>query len=173
MPDDRRYFTPGAMCFFTVNLKNRKSDLLVTRIDDLREAWRRTQKDWPFETIAFCILPDHLHCVLKLPKGDYNFPVRWMRIKTCFTRTIPKQDDPASATGPRERGIWQRRYWDHMIRDEEDLENHVNYIHYNPVKHGLVDDPDDWPYSTWHRFKRGFGRSRIPNVSMTDECDTF
>ena len=116
MPDYRRYFTPGAMCFFTVNLKNRKSRLLVERIDDLRGAWRQVAEERPFETLAVCILPDLLHCILKLPEDDADYPVRWMRIKTLFSRAVPKSEDPAAATGARERGIWQRRYWDRMIR---------------------------------------------------------
>ncbi len=162
MPDYRRYFTPGSMCFFTVNLKNRKSRLLVERIDELRASWVQVAEERPFETLAVCILPDHLHCILKLPEGDADFPTRWMRIKSLFSRAVPKDLDPAEATGVRERGIWQRRYWDHIIRDECDFETHVNYIHSNPVKHGLVDDPDDWPYSSWHRFKREFGVAWVP-----------
>ena len=157
MPDYRRYFTPGSMCFFTVNLKNRKSTLLTDRIEILREAWRKTATDYTFETLAVCILPDHLHCILKLRDGDEDFPLRWRLIKSRFSRSIASTDDPASGTRKGERGIWQRRYWDHVIRTERDFETHVNYIHHNPVKHGLVTDPDDWPYSSWHRFKQDFG----------------
>lgn len=154
----RRHYSPGATCFFTVNLKNRQSRLLVERADDLRDAWRQVKADWPFETLAICILPDHLHCILRLPDHDENFSVRWMRIKTLFTRKIPKSEDPAPGARSGERGIWQRRYWDHMIRDERDFETHVNDIHGNPVHHGYVADPDDWPWSSWHRYKREFGR---------------
>lgn len=162
MPDYRRYFTPGVTCFFTVNLKNRKSDLLIRRINELRSAWKRAGETQPFETLAICILPDHLHCILRLPEDDANYALLWMRIKTFFSRAVPKAEDPAVASGKRERGIWQRRYWDHIIRDGRDFENHVNYIHGNPVKHGYVDDPDDWPYSSWHRFKREFGVAYAP-----------
>ena len=152
------------MCFFTVNLKNRRSRLLVDRIDELRAAWKTVSGERPFETIAICVLPDHIHCILKLPEGDLDFPVRWMRIKTLFTRSIPREQDPAEGARPRERGIWQRRYWDHTIRNECDFETHVNYIHANPVKHGLVTDPDDWAYSSWHRYKREFGVAWTPVV---------
>ena len=150
------------MCFFTVNLKNRKSRLLVEQIDNLREAWRKTANGYPFETLAVCILPDHLHCILKLPEDDKDFPLRWRLIKSRFSRSCSAELDPARGARKGERGIWQRRYWDHMIRDERDFETHVNYIHHNPVKHGLVDDPDDWPYSSWHRFKREFGVASPP-----------
>ena len=105
MPDYRRYFTPGSMCFFTVNLKNRKSRLLVDRVEDLRIAWRKAGEERPFQTITVCILPDHLHCVLKLPDGDADFPIRWMLIKTLFTRAIPKISAPSEGARPRERGV--------------------------------------------------------------------
>ena len=130
---------------------------MVERIDALREAWRKTARDYPFETLAVCILPDHLHCILKLPDNDDDFPLRWRLIKSRFSRSIAPEDDPANDDRKGERGVWQRRYWDHMIRDDRDFETHVNYIHHNPVKHGLVEDPDDWPWSSWHRFKREFG----------------
>lgn len=162
MPEYRRYFTPGVTCFFTVNLKNRKSRLLVEQIVRLRAAWRTTEVQFGFETLAVCILPDHLHCILKLADDSAKASEIWRLLKYRFSRSIPAELDPAIGTRRGERGIWQRRYWDHIIRDERDFENHVNYIHGNPVKHGLVTDPDDWPYSSWHRFKREFGRVWMP-----------
>ena len=99
------------------------------------------------------ILPDHLHAIWTLPPGDADFAKRWMLIKTAFSRALPKHENiNQSRKSKRERGIWQRRYWEHLIRDELDYERHVDYIHYNPVKHGYVDKAVDWPYSSIHRF---------------------
>lgn len=165
MPDYRRYFTPGVTCFFTVNLKNRKSTLLIDRIDDLRAAWKQTSGQFDFETIAVCILPDHLHCILKLNESRDDAPEIWRLLKYRFSRKVPPSLDPATGARMGERGIWQRRYWDHLIRNDRDFETHVNYIHGNPVKHGLVSDADDWPHSSWHRFKREFG---VPLTSVAN-----
>jgi putative transposase len=98
-----------------------------------------TQQRFPFETVAICILPDHLHAVWLLPDGDSDFSARWSLFKSDFSRGLPAaQSRSASKIKKREKGIWQRRYWEHVIRDEADLDRHVNYIHYNPVKHELV-----------------------------------
>lgn len=155
MPNYRRAFIKGGCYFFTVNLLDRKSRLLVEHIDTLRSAVRDTRQRFPFEIDAMVILPDHIHAVWTLPEGDSNFSVRWRWIKIRFSRSIPKVErlDPVrKARG--ERGIWQRRYWEHVIRDERDLSNHVNYCWFNPVKHGHVANVEDWPYSSFHRDHR-------------------
>ena len=109
----------------------------------------------PFRIDAMVVLPDHLHGVWTMPAGDCDFPKRWRRIKAGFSAAIP-DTEPRSASRRRhgERGIWQRRYWEHLIRDERDLAAHVDYIHYNPVKHGYVQRVQDWPHSSFHRYVR-------------------
>tara|TARA_R110000782_G_scaffold142309_2_gene234972 strand:+ start:2059 stop:2532 length:474 start_codon:yes stop_codon:yes gene_type:complete len=155
MSNYRRLFVPGGTFFFTVNLRDRRSDLLVRRIDLLRESWRDVRQQWPFETIAAVVLPDHMHLVLALPEGDADFPVRLRLLKAGFTRRVPDVEKSDGRKG--ERNIWQRRYWEHAIRDADDLEACVTYVHFNPVKHGHVAGVEDWPYSTWHRDIRGDG----------------
>ena len=157
MPNYRRWFVPGGTYFFTVNLARRDSRLLVERIDALRAAYGEAAKRQPFETVAICILPDHLHCIWTLPDGDSDFPGRWRRIKSGFSRRMPRQADLAPGRRPGERGVWQRRFWEHVITHEDDLAEHTAYVHANPVKHGLVTEIDDWPYSSWHRWKRENG----------------
>lgn len=122
----------------------------------LREAMAITQRRWPFDMFACVLLPDHLHCLWTPPAGDDDFPVRWAGIKRRFTqqymeaggRALPVTDNRSRH---RERGIWQPRYWEHRIRDEEDWLRHRDYIHFNPVKHGYVDEPKAWPFSSIHR----------------------
>jgi len=148
----RRSNIPGATYFFTVNLADRKSRLLIEQIEVLRSAIRKTKQSNPFEIIAMVVLPDHLHAVWRLPDGDADFPLRWSLIKTAFSRGLPRTERlDLSRRVKRERGIWQRRYWEHQIRDDDDLEKHVAYIHFNPVKHGHATRAADWPYSSIHR----------------------
>ncbi|HEY8025072.1 MAG TPA: transposase [Burkholderiaceae bacterium] len=144
----------GATYFFTVNLSRRHDNPLLTRhIDALREAFRVTQDAHPFVIEAIVVLPDHLHCIWRLPPEDSNFPMRWSLIKARFSRALAIDERvSASRKMKGERGIWQRRYWEHVIRDEQDLRNHLDYIHYNPVKHGHVAATIDWPYSSFHRY---------------------
>jgi putative transposase len=149
----RRARIEGGVFFFTVTLADRSSDLLVREIDRLRRAYREAGTKQPFETEAICILPDHLHALWSLPAGDSDFASRWMRIKANFSRGLPAEDTrSASKVAKREKGIWQRRYWEHTIRNDADFERHVDYIHYNPIKHGLVSRVADWPYSSFHRY---------------------
>lgn len=149
----RRANIPGATYFFTVNLADRSSALLVDHIDVLREVMRTVLQARPVEIVAMAVLPDHLHAIWRLPEGDADFSLRWSLIKAAFSRALPKSEAiTASRERKRERGIWQRRYWEHLIRDEEDLERHVAYIHGNPVKHGYVTKAADWPYSSIHRY---------------------
>jgi putative transposase len=159
MPNYRRLYVPGGTYFFTVNLRDRRSRLLVEHIDDLRAAYAYVAARHPFTTVAVCVLPEHLHCLWTLPADDRDFSTRWRLIKTEFSRAIPKTVDAHTDLRDGERGIWQRRFWEHLIRDERDFDAHLGYIHFNPVKHGHVTNVDDWPHSSWHRFKREYGHS--------------
>lgn len=148
----RRILVPGATYFFTVALADRKSCLLVEEIDRLRKAYGGVHRSLPFTTIAVAVLPDHIHAVWKLPEGDADYSLRWSRIKAEFSRGLPAVERSPSKQQRREKGIWQRRFWEHQIRDHIDLERHVDYIHYNPVKHGLGSRVSDWPHSSFHRY---------------------
>ena len=153
MPNYRRAFVPGGTWFFTVNLLERHgNDLLVREIELLRATVRRVRNNHPFHIDAWVVLPEHLHCVMTLPPGDSDFSQRWRLIKSGFSRALPKTERRSRvrrAAG--ERGIWQRHYWEHLIRDETDYRRHVDYVHVNPLKHGHVKRVQDWPYSTFHR----------------------
>jgi len=149
--------------FFTVALADRRSDLLVREIAALREAVRNTGLERPFKIDAWVVLPDHLHCVWTLPKGDANFSTRWGAIKarfsmevrrSGFTPTVPIGHwnggvNPALRKG--QVGVWQKRFWEHHIRDQADYDAHIKYCWFNPVKHGYVKQPEDWPFSSVHR----------------------
>jgi REP-associated tyrosine transposase len=136
-----------------VNLADRSRDLLVAHIALLRQAVREVMNRHPFTVGAMVVLPEHLHAILTLPEGDSDCAVRWALIKANFSRFLPCTEPvSASRAAKGERGIWQRRYWEHLIRDDEDLDRHVDYIHWNPVKHGLVDAPAAWPHSSIHRY---------------------
>ena len=151
----RRNFVAGGGFFFTVNLAERRLRLLTDRIAALRAAFRDVLRRHPFEIAAIVVLPDHLHAVWRLPPDDADFAVRWRLIKSAFSRSLPSGElisDGRAAKG--ERGIWQRRYWEHTIRDERDIARHIDYIHINPVKHGYVSRVVDWPYSSFHRMVR-------------------
>ncbi|WP_148864581.1 REP-associated tyrosine transposase [Marinobacter fonticola] len=149
----RRANAKGGTYFFTVNLAQRDSDLLVRHVDDLRNAIYKVKAKHPFSLLAMVVLPEHLHAIWRLPHGDANYPLRWSLIKAGFSRRLEKEERiRKSRSDKRERGIWQRRYWEHQIRDEADLKRHVDYIHYNPVKHGWVNRPIDWRHSTLHGY---------------------
>jgi len=154
MPNYRRAWVPGGTWFFTVNLLRRRgNDLLVRHVDALREVVAAVKRRHPFTIQAFVVLPDHLHCVLELPHGDADFALRWRLIKSDFSKRIARTEARSASRAARgERGIWQRRFWEHCIRDEPDFAAHVNYVHINPFKHGLVDRVVDWPHSTFHRW---------------------
>jgi putative transposase len=149
----RRSHTPGATFFFTVTLADRGSSALTERMAALRAAYSDVARARPFQTLAICVLPDHLHAVWELPHDDADFSGRWSQIKSSFSRGSPAvMGRSASKRAKREKGIWQRRFWEHQIRDEIDLQRHIDYIHYNPVKHGLAGRVADWPYSSFHRY---------------------
>lgn len=158
MPDYRRANTPGATWFFTVNLLQRHgNDLLVRNIDRLKSCVLAEKARRPFSILAWVVLPEHMHWIWRLPEGDADFPTRWRRIKTDFSRGMPRTERRSAVRVARgERGIWQRRYWEHQIRDERSLQWHMDYIHYNPVKHGWAQRPADWPHSSFaHHVARG------------------
>jgi putative transposase len=146
----RRAKITGGTFFFTVTLADRSSDLLVSHVDRLRSAYRTIQRRRPFETVAICILPDHLHAIWTLP-DDADYSTRWNLIKSNFSRSLPATPSRSSSKiAKREKGIWQRRYREHLIRDDDDLTRHIDYIHFNPVKHGLVTRVVEWPHSSFH-----------------------
>jgi putative transposase len=153
MAQYRRVKIEGGTYFFTVAIADRNADLLVRNVELLRKEYALVQARHPFETIAICILPDHLHAIWSLPLGDADFPLRWSLIKSGFSRKLPPVASLAtSKQTKREKGLWQRRYWEHAIRDDADLARHINYIHFNPVKHRLVSRVCDWPYSSFHAY---------------------
>jgi putative transposase len=155
MTNYRRVRMAGGSYFFTVTLAERHRSLLTDHIDVLREAFRLVLKAHPFLIDAVVVLPDHLHAVWTLPAGDHDFSMRWRQIKSAFSRAMDK-GEPVSGSRSRkkERGIWQRRFWEHALRDDDDFARHVDYIHYNPVKHGYVEAVTEWPYSSFHQYVR-------------------
>jgi putative transposase len=149
----RRADGAGGTWFFTANLADRTADTLVRHIDDLREALNKVKTAHPFSIVAMVVLPEHLHAIWRLPPDDADYPLRWALFKAGFSRRVARGERISpSRVAKRERGIWQRRYWEHQIRDEGDLARHVDYIHYNPVKHGWVARALDWPHSTLHGY---------------------
>ena len=149
----RRDLTPGGTYFFTVVTAERRPLLAdPAAVELLRGAFRMVMRQFPFRIEAIVVLSDHLHTLWTLPEGDANYPVRWNRIKGRFTAGLPAalRPEPSGARKRRgEQAVWQRRYWEHRIRDEADFERHVSYIHWNPVKHGLVQEPGEWPWSSY------------------------
>lgn len=144
--------TEGATYFITLNLLNRQSKLLTSHIEEFRIAYRKTQRILPFELNALVVLPDHVHFMLTLPEGDDDCAKRISCLKGQFSSQLQKTEFiNESRASKGERGIWQRRFWEHRIRDELDYQRHMDYIHYNPVKHGHVLRVSDWAYSTFHR----------------------
>src|SRR5207248_6564114 len=156
----KRNRTPGGVYFFTVVTHERRP-ILTTDLGRacLREAFRAEQARAPFDLFAVVLLPDHLHAVWVLPAGDADYSARWGKIKESFPRAYLARGGgegkmSANRARHRERGVWQHRFWEHTVRDEDDLERCVNYIHWNPVKHGLVARVRDYPWSSFARFVR-------------------
>jgi putative transposase len=155
MPGYRRNFVPGGTYFFTVNLAERRLPLLTQHIEMLRAAFRYARRRHPFTIDAIVVLPDHLHAIWTLPEGEADFALRWRLIKATFSRGLPRGEEVSPSRSRKgERGIWQRRYWEHTLRDERDFARHADYIHFNPVKHDYVGRVRDWPYSSFHRLAR-------------------
>jgi len=156
----RRNYVAGGTYFFTVTLDDRASSALVDHIGALRSAFRAVRQERPFNIDAIVILPDHLHAIWTLPDNDADFPGRWKRIKGSFTRQLIAAGVPVARHDNGEYALWQRRFWEHTIRDDRDFERHVDYVHFNPVKHGLVSRVQDWPHSSFHRYVR---QGSLPN----------
>lgn len=154
MSNYRRPQVAGATIFFTVALAERGSDLLVRRVDVLRQAVAETRSERPFEIVEWVVMPDHLHCIWRLPEEDTDFAVRWRLIKARFSRRVPMGVRRASHVVRGERGVWQRRYWERHVRDEADLAAARRYCWFNPVKHGFVARPEEWEWSSVHRAMR-------------------
>ena len=150
----RRNFARGATFFFTVALADRRAATLVDHAFTLREAFRVTRRERPFAIDAIVVLPEHLHAIMTLPADDADFSGRWRGIKARFTREVVRSGMAISRDRRGEYTLWQRRFWEHTVRDENDLARHVDYIHFNPVKHGLVSRARDWPHSSFHRYVR-------------------
>ncbi len=153
MPNYRRAWQAGGTYFFTVNLLQRgRNDLLIREIELLRRVVASVKARHPFTIHAWVVLPEHMHCMLEFPPADCDFALRWRLIKMEFSKALPKMERVSPVRRKRgERGIWQRRFWEHLIRDERDFAAHMDYVHFNPVKHGHVPRVIDWPYSTFHR----------------------
>lgn len=160
MPDYRRWWVKGGTFFFTVVTYDRMPILctpLARRL--LKSAYAQTSERHRFEDLAMVLLPDHLHAVWRLPDGDTAYDRRWSMLKSCFTRAWlleggEERPTSASQAGRGRRGVWQRNYWAHWIEDQDDLARHLDYLHYNPVHHGLVDCPHQWRFSTFGRCVR-------------------
>lgn len=150
----RRNRLAGGTYFFTVTLRDRKSTLLVDQIDPLRVAFRAIKRTHPFRIDALVILPEHLHAIWTLPPEDDDYSGRWRAIKALFTRSLAASGHRIARNPKGEYDLWQRRFWEHTLRDGEDMRRHVEYIHFNPVKHRHVTRVRDWPYSTFHRYVR-------------------
>ncbi len=150
----RRNFVAGGTFFFTVALADRRASTLVDQVHPLRAAFRLARRERPFAIDAIVVLPEHLHTVMTLPPDDADFSGRWRRIKSLFTRHMVRAGLAVTRDRRGEYALWQRRFWEHTVRDETDFGRHVDYIHYNPIKHGLVSQASDWPYSSLHAFVR-------------------
>ncbi len=158
VPNYRRYYVLGGSYFFTVVTADR-CRILTSRTarDHLRAAFAECRERWPFRQDGLVILPDHLHALWTMPEDDPDFSRRWSTIKQLFTQRWLADGGPEAhppLRDDRRRGVWQQRFWEHRIRDDRDVYNHLDYIHYNPVKHGLVSVPRDWPFSTFRRLVR-------------------
>ena len=154
MVNYRRATVPGATYFFTVTLRDRRSRLLIDQITAFRAALQITKRSRPFRIDAMAVLPDHVHALWTLPPDDHDYSGRWRAIKAGFTRAMREHGVPVHRDRRGEYDLWQRRFWEHLIRDDTDFARHVDYIHFNPVKHGLARWPVDWPWTSLHRYIR-------------------
>ncbi|GAA0199116.1 transposase [Kangiella japonica] len=150
----RRNRVEGASYYFTVNLNDRSKDYLTRYIHDLRHSFRVCRASMPFTIDVTVILPEHLHCIWTLPDDGSNYSARWRKVKTTFTQRLIQQNINISKDRHGQYNLWQRRYWERTIRNDKEFSAYVDYIHYNPVKHGYVSKVQDWKYSSFHRFVR-------------------
>ena len=167
MSEYRRLYRQQGWYFFTVVTYNREKILIQPdNLIRLRQSFRYVMKKLPFRMDAVVILPDHIHCIWRLPPDDDDFSTRWRLIKRYFSISMN-----ASLTKRAEKKVWQRRFWEHLLRNEADWHTHMDYIHYNPVKHGYVQSPYDWPYGSFRRaVKQGlypadWGAMEPPDIS--------
>lgn len=157
MPEYRRVMIAGGTYFFTVNTDLRRPILTKLNIREaLRTGIQRARQTLPFRIEAWVLLPDHLHTIWTLPEDDHNYSARWAIIKREVSKRSNKQfDNPEKISNSRQKrresSLWQRRFWEHQIRDEKDFERHMEYLHWNPVKHDYVRNVADWPFSSFHR----------------------
>ena len=179
MSNYRRPRFPGGFYFFTV-VSHKRRPILASEFarKHLRHAFEKVRSKRPFETIALCLLPEHLHCIWKLPEDDAEFSIRWSLIKRDFTTNYLKEGGPEftqsnSRSKHRHRGVWQKRFWEHQIRDERDLQTHIDYIHYNPIKHGLVKALDDWPWSTYHKYVESGRYGKVDLEEMQESVNNL
>ncbi len=153
MPNYRRASVPGGSYFFTLVSWKRRPNLTTPAFRTaLRAAITAVRRSHPFQIDAWVLLPDHLHCMWTLPPDDADYPRRWSMIKRLTSQALRGADNPVIPGQRRKFGIWQSRYWEHLIRDQKDLNQHLDYLHWNPVKHGHVPRVEDWPYSSFHRY---------------------
>lgn len=163
----RRLYIPGGTYFFTVTLADRTATTLVGEIDLLRSVYASVIQEHPIKCEAMVILPDHIHAVWTLPAGDADFSIRWKKIKGRFSQHCRARGTPSrSKLAKGEKGVWQRRFWEHAIRRPEDFQEHIHYCWWNPVKHGLVQRPEDWPYSSFRRVGETHARGERDWVVM-------
>ena len=175
MPQYRRLYQPGGYYFFTVVTHERReflTDELARKC--LRYAWLNVRRKHPFRLISLCLLPEHLHCIWRLPEDDADFSRRWAAIKAIFSQEYYKLGGKggtlsSSRLSKKEKAIWQRRFWEHLIRDDDDLGKHIDYIHYNPIKHGLVEVLRDWPWSTFHKYVKDGYYNGLNNIKPSDD----
>jgi len=154
MANYRRLYAKGGTYFFTVVTQERRPIFSKEdSVKNLRESFETVMEKRPFTVDAVVVLPDHIHCIWSLPNNESDFSTRWKEIKYRFSINSRESFPPTdSMRKKKEKGLWQRRFWEHLIRDQDDFNRHVDYIHYNPVKHGLVKRPMDWPHGSFHRF---------------------
>jgi putative transposase len=176
MSDYHRYRVPGGTYFFTINLLDRRLDLLTRNINALRKAVLLTRRERPFHIDAWVVLPEHMHCIITLPPGDSDFSNRIKAIKIRFVRALAPDEWRSSVRVAKgERGIWQRRFWEHVIRDDDDYALHFDYVHFNPFKHGYVSSVAQWTHSTFlHWVKAGvypldWGGAGVDDIPATGE----
>jgi putative transposase len=172
MSEYRRLYQPGGSYFFTIVTYQRiKVFSLPENIFRLQSAFDKVMNKHPFTMEAFVILPDHVHCIWRMPSWDSNYSIRWRLIKSDFSARF---NSPVNKRGEKE--VWQRRFWEHLLRDEEDWRRHMDYIHYNPVKHGYVKNPGDWPHSSFQQaireglYASDFG-AEVPNGTSGMELE--
>lgn len=160
MPNYRRAYVPGGIVFLTVVTHRREPTLDgPDNVERLRQAIERVMRDAPFRIPAAVVLPDHAHFLWALPRGDADYSSRVGRMKVLFTRSLPGRGGAGPSVSPsrrrhRESDVWQRRFWEHTVADEDEFGRLMNYIHYNPVRHGLTSCPHLWPYSSFGRWVR-------------------